>query len=247
MNAPGTFSHPQFRTDVYIQHYNYNRLKDIIYRSYESQIARKIIAPFLENQTEDFSEQIQEISKETVKNIDDALGGRRPDLAPAIWKNILEHCRRHRFKISKLDIDLIESAQVDVGATILIAQMAYLARPYNNIAITLINHDGSKRFTVNKYDNVFQVDMYHMGNSALWCQPCISIKNIPDTAVSAMDGKQLRTLVSHPLLDTLNLEITSVDQMNNGSSSTLIETNYNPRYVLISAMAQRKLEELDAA
>lgn len=247
MTAPGKFSHRQYRQDIHIQHYDMDYLNEILFRSHNSQDARQIMSMFFENQADDFSKHPEVLSKESLKNIDDAIAGQRPDLAPAMWKMIFQRAKRSRVKISKLDIQLIEAAGVDLATLILIAQTGYVAKPYRNKMMTIINHDGSSKFILNKYDNVFQVDMYRMGQSVMWCQPCLRVNNMPDTAMSAVEGKSLTTLLSHPLLDPLNLSIKAVDPFDSESHNVLVETNYNPGYVLIAAMAQRKLEELDAA
>lgn len=261
MNAPGTFMHEQYRHDITIQHYDLNELESFLTyncdgnkvtteaqkraRSDLIKRSREYASVFVDGNVDKFVREVLPLDAKTCQTIDDCLAGKRPDLSEKIWNmisHVIQDTPHKQIKIGQLDIDLINEMRVDLGTALLLAIISD-ENDFGTGGIDLVNHDGTRSARFGNLNTQEQTAMhiyvYQFSKNVEWTATSISMSHMPETMKLAVEGKPMKSFISHPVFDKLNITMKRVTMM---MGYPIIATDYKHKLTRVSALAKRQLK-----
>lgn len=240
MIKPETFK--KYTLGEYMWHCKLSQLDEV----FKEENARKL-ASFFEFMEDKPCENRYKVSAERARFINETIAGRRPELAAQIWKIVYELARDQDAGIGALDVSFLQDMDVDLGTVILL--LLILEETQGDLAtpLDLVNRNGSKIISMKSVirgntgkNFVLETSKFQLSEQIVWTYNHVYIPTLPDTIKVGLQGKYLKNLISHPLIDHMILTITGVDE----AFGQMIRTDYYPEVLSIADLAKSELEKL---
>lgn len=189
-----------------------------------------------------------------IKKLNDSLSGNAPELAFPIWQAICEISAENQYHIGEFDLHILDDIGLDPATHILMA-LVYEFSKWNDGEPFCI-FDPKSRFRINlglaydarkcEYANL-QFRQLRLSEDVFWHNGTIITPLLPETIMQTLVGKNLKTLLLHPMTDRLDLAIKSVQpgfRRGFANSISIIETDYIAKYIPLSKIALNKISEI---
>lgn len=191
------------------------------------------------------------------RRLEATLRGDDPGRRAVILDELGRADRRMATTIEATDLALLAGLGLDMPTCLLLAIARDVSEPCSTDALHLVSPDGSLQARLaptrvgsdtapadppvpGRADTRIRrlaLDTVALGRSAHWWKGTVLVDPLPETTISALAGRPLTDLVSHPVLDPLGLVIT--DASNNEEIELAeVRTDHRPEHIPLARILE---------
>lgn len=181
-----------------------------------------------------------------MRDLERTLAGETPGRRPAILAAIASMTAIIPTTVEATDLALLRLMGLDVPACILLALARDVSEPLSLDSVQLVSTDGNRQAwlyptrTGSATDPVrgipggrvrkLDLTTVTVGDGAYWSWGTLNVDGIPDSVVPSLAGRPLSDLITHPVIDALNLTIT---ETGDEDGMHIVRTDFEPDHILV--------------